>query len=211
MNRQRLFLSIAAIFSAATVATLGAATSFMRFDELRATDKVFTFSYDTCHAQLGSGHRYYEADVETGGVSTPIRLTSSMITGIANPTEIIRSFANSNYFLCNEENTDYFVKSVITLGINNLTSTSITYGLGVSNGVLSTAVTAKIEFFDASGERVGVKGHESTAVNTKHTLSFDNAGISSRVTKVVYTIASNDGLTVEEPLYIESIRCAWTC
>lgn len=212
-KKASLLISLAALIaggSFAAVATLG--HNHYTLDSINATEKSFTFDATVGSEQFEdhyTSHKPAEISVVTGvgsnletTVSLPKNETEDFAVGYGNNGRFVRSWETYS-------NSDFEV----VVGINNLTSISVSYGCDKTTYTVASELHCYIDVKDEDGDWHNyVSGSSGSAFNTDLDLSWVKSSEEYTVKAVRVRVGASGGsIYWGEPLYIKSISLNWSC
>ena len=210
MKKGLLIASIASITAVAGGLSFAVANANkgIRYEAAKAENKTFTFNQAVAQAQFETPtSELVEKSVVTG-VSDNLATTVSLKYSGEEESKV---FGDQGYFVRNGATGRY--KFLITIGVNNPTSVSVTYGLVKTTSTTTTEVRCEIGAYKDDTWLDETASSGDAAINSDHTVTWTKKGSQE-------TPANNIQIEVEalngsvfwgEPLYIKSIVLNWDC
>ena len=214
MKKGLIIASIASVMAVAGGLSfvVANANKGIRFEAAKAADKSFTFNQST-GSQFDNGGAVSTSSVITG-VSDKLETSVSLLNG---STEEIKTFGDNGYFVRNGSTISH-ARYVISIGVNNPTSVSVTYGLAKPELNPSTNVNEIRCWIGAYANDVrldetatsGDSGIGEDAYTYTWTKQPEQTTPADEIRIEVNTV---DGSNIYwgEPLYIKSIVLNWSC
>ena len=207
--KKTVIASLAVLASAAVLATfaLGRGPKLNAIFEAKATEKSFTFNAAT-GSQFVDTANYQSVNVDTGGVSDPIRttFTPSDISSVDFGGESGR-FVEA-YPIADKDKPHYS----LTIDINNLTHFAI--DMGVKNDV-NEGDTYSITLLDVDGKEAGY-WNSSFALdgsgngNGTASIEWDKGDYDGTVVLVLVQLYFK-GDSESASLYVDNLSLTWNC
>lgn len=210
MKKGLLIASIASVMAVAGGLSFAVANANkgIRFEAVKATEKSFTFDASVGSSQFSTSSDYVSKSVVTG-VSSNLETGIYLTDGYTNHSMVFGSDGN---FVRNGS-TDSGLSFLMSIGANNITSVSVTFGLNKVSYTVADEVQCGIYLMNKDGERVDETATSTTQLNKDLVLTW-NKELSDefKATSVDIRVAALNGSVYwGEPLYIKSVTLTWDC
>lgn len=180
----------------------------IRYEAAKATEKSFTFDASVGNAQFETSSAWLKRSVVTN-ISSNLETEIYLTDGFNNHTMV---FGDDGNFVRNGS-TDSSLSFLMTIGANNITSVSVTFGLNKVSHTVANEVQCGIYLMDKDGDRVDETATSTTQLNKDLVLTW-NKELSDEFKAVSVDIsvaALHGSVYYEEPLYIKSVTLTWDC